>query len=359
MKDVVNHPIGDFIRTQIPDPTIAFIINGLISVMAILAVVFGSAPMLIWMERKVSAHMQARLGPMRVGPHGLLQTAADILKLLMKEILKPKGADTLIFWLAPLLPLTASFLVLVVIPFDHHMQVTDLDMGVLYVAAISGLGIVGILIGGWASNNKYSLLGSMRSGAQMVSYEISLALGLLFVVLISGETSLREIVFTQQGSILDWWIFKIPVLGFLGFTLFTISSIAELNRGPFDIAEAEQEITAGFHTEYTGMAFAIFFLAEYINMVVAGSLAATFFLGGFLAPLIGVPFIDNLLIMIPGYIWFGCKVLFMIFLFMWARWTFPRPRVDQLMGLEWKFLLPANLLLLVLGAFFLIMGWVL
>lgn len=336
-----------------------FLLTGIISVLGILAVAFGSAPMLIWMERKVSAHIQARLGPMRVGPHGLLQSAADIVKLVLKEVLVPRGADKLVFFLAPALPLTASFLILAIIPFDDHLQVTDPQLGVLYVIGISGLGILGILMGGWASNSKYSLLGAMRAGAQMLSYEISMALGILFVVMVSGETSLREIVLSQQGTLLDWWIFKIPLVGFIAFILFLISSVAELNRAPFDIAEAEQEITAGFHTEYSGMSFALFYLAEYINMIIASALGAIFFLGGFLAPTIGVESVDQILTAIPGFLWLGLKMVLIIFFYMWLRWTLPRPRVDQLMLLEWKFLLPLNILLLTLGACCVLMGWIL
>jgi len=271
----------------------------------------------------------------------------------------PNGADRIVFFLAPMLPLSASFLILTVIPFDHHMQVTDLHQGILFVIAISGLGTFGILIGGWGSNNKYSLLGSLRSGAQIISYEISLALIMLFIVLITGTASLREIVLSQQGTVLDWWIFKIPGLGLIAFILFLISSTAELNRAPFDIAEAEQELTAGFHTEYSGMCFALFFLAEYINLIVASALGATLFLGGFLAPQLGIAFLDAWFTFIPGFLWFGLKIFFLIFLYMVFRWTFPRPRVDQLMALEWKFLLPINLVLLLLGGLFVAKGWIL
>jgi len=236
------------------------------------------------------------------------------------------------------------------IPFDHNLQVANLSVGIPFIIAVNGFGILGILIGGWASNNKYSLLGSLRSGAQMISYEISFALVLLFVVMVSGSANLMEITQSQSGTILDWWIIKIPVLGFIAFIMFFISSTAELNRAPFDIAEAEQELTGGYHTEYNGTAFAMFYLAEYINLVTTSSLATTCFLGGFLPPLIGIESVDLLMMKVPGFIWFAAKVVFMISAYMVVRWTFVRPRVDQLMDFEWKFLLPANLLLLALGA---------
>ena len=350
MNPVISHPLGNFIREVIPFPEVSFLINSIISIIAICAVAIGTAPILIYMERKICAHIQCRLGPMRLGFHGTLQTIADVMKLLFKEVYAPKGADKFLFYLAPMISLTAPFLALTMIPFDHNLQVANLSVGIPFIIAVNGFGILGILIGGWASNNKYSLLGSLRSGAQMISYEISFALVLLFVVMVSGSANLMDITQSQSGTILDWWIFKIPVLGFIAFIMFFISSTAELNRAPFDIAEAEQELTGGYHTEYNGTAFAMFYLAEYINLVTTSSLATTCFLGGFYPPLIGIESIDTLLLKVPGFIWFAGKVFFMISAYMVVRWTFVRPRVDQLMDFEWKFLLPANLLLLALGA---------
>lgn len=352
--------IGDMIRTLIPNTTLAYLVNGVLAVLALLMIPFVLVPFLIYLERKVCARIQARVGPNRVGPFGLLQTIADVMKLLFKEILIPGGADKFTFLLATTLPLSSSFLILAIMPFDSNLQVTDLSMGVPFVIAISGLGILGLLIGGWGSNNKYSLLGSLRAGSQMISYEISLALIMLFIVLVSGTASLREIVLTQQGPFWhSWWIFKIPVLGLVVFILYLISSTAELNRGPFDIAEAEQELTAGPFTEYSGMAYAMFYLAEYINLVIAAGLAATLFLGGFLPPLIGVQSVDQILVKVPGVVWFALKDLFIIIVYMFFRWTFPRPRVDQLIAFEWKFMLPLNLIMLVLGAVFVSVGWIL
>ncbi|MEO7424072.1 MAG: NADH-quinone oxidoreductase subunit NuoH, partial [Fibrobacteria bacterium] len=345
-------------RSLLPAPWAA-IANGALAVALIAGLVTVVAIMLIWLERKVCAHFQARLGPTRVGPFGLLQPIADAIKLLMKENLRPRGVDKLAYMLAPLLPITGSFLVLAVMPFDHDLQVVDLSAGVVYVVAVSGLGILGILIGGWGSNNKYSLLGSMRSGAQLFSYELSMVLCMLLIVMASGTASLREIVLTQQGTVLDWWIFKLPVAGLLAFALFMISSTAELNRGPLDLSEAESELTGGFHTEYAGISFSMFFLAEFVNMFASAGLGATLFLGGFLAPRFGIPPLDWTLALLPGVVWFFLKVLALIFLYMWFRWTFPRLRIDHLLSLEWKFLLPASMANLLLAATLITFHWML
>jgi NADH-quinone oxidoreductase subunit H len=337
-----THPLGDFIREQLP-PVPAAIANGLIAVVSIAALVTVVAIALIWVERKVCARFQARRGPTRVGPFGLLQPVADALKLLMKENLRPKSVDVLAYYLAPLLPITGSFLVLAVIPFDSNLQVVDPEAGMVYLTAVSGLGILGVLIGGWGSNNKYSLLGSMRSGAQLFSYELSMVLCMLLVVMAAGTGSLRDIVLSQQGGVADWWIVKLPLAGLLAFVLFLVSSTAELNRGPLDLSEAESELTGGFHTEYAGMSFSMFFLAEFVNMFASAGLATTFFLGGFLPPFPGLGFI-------PGFVWFFLKTAAVIFLYMWFRWTFPRLRIDHLLALEWKFLLPVSLANLLLAA---------
>jgi NADH-quinone oxidoreductase subunit H len=354
----INHPVGDLIRSLLPAPWAA-LANGTLAVALIAGLVTVVAILLIWLERKVCAHFQARLGPTRVGPFGLLQPIADAIKLMMKENLQPRGVDKLAYLLAPLLPITGSFLVLAVMPFDHNLQVVDLNAGVVYVVAVSGLGILGILIGGWGSNNKYSLLGSMRSGAQLFSYELSMVLCMLLIVMASGTASLREIVLAQQGTVMDWWIFKLPVAGLLAFALFMISSTAELNRGPLDLSEAESELTGGFHTEYTGISFSMFFLAEFVNMFASAGLGATFFLGGFLAPRFGIPPLDWTLALLPGFVWFFLKVLALIFLYMWFRWTFPRLRIDHLLSLEWKFLLPASMANLLLAATLVTFHWML
>jgi len=324
-----------------------FLLKGFMGVLSI--VLFGTI-MMIWMERKVSARIQARLGPTRVGWNGLMQPVADLIKLALKEIITPRGADRFVFYLAPFLPITASCLMVAIIPFDYHMQVTDLNLGVLFLIGISGIGVFGVLMAGWASNNKYSLLGALRSGAQMISYEISFGLNILLIVMLSGSTSLRDIVLSQEGTILDWWIIKAPVIGVAGFIMYFISTTAELNRGPFDIAEAEQEITAGFHTEYSGMAFALFFMAEFVNMMIAALVGSILYLGGFLAPQFGFAPLDSIFSLVPGWTWLGIKAVFCIYIYMLLRWTFPRPRIDQLLALEWKVLLPINFTILLLAA---------
>ncbi len=346
-------------RDHFAEPWAAFTAHHLAAMVALSMLIIATPLLLVWVERKVSARIQARRGPNRVGPFGLLQTLADMIKLLCKEIIVPAGADKAVYFLAPLLPITASCLIVAVLPFDAHLQVTDLDAGALYAIGIAGMGVFGVLLAGWSSNNKFSLLGALRSGAQMVSYSISIALITLFIVMLAGSASLREIVLSQQGTVLDWWIFKAPLLGLASFAMYVVSSTAELNRGPFDIAEAEQELTAGFHTEYSGTAFAMFFMAEYLNMLIAASIGAIFFLGGFLAPQFGIPGLDPALAAVPGFLWFGLKVFFLIFIYMMLRWTLPRPRVDQLMMLEWKVLLPTNLAILLLGGFFVYRHWIL
>jgi NADH-quinone oxidoreductase subunit H len=352
-----NHPIGDFFRAHLSAPA-AFAVNAAIALALATAFVALTALFLVWVERKVCARMQVRLGPNRVGPFGIMQTLADGLKLFFKETFMPRQADTFVYWLAPLIPMTASFMVLCVLPFDHNIQIADPPGGVVYLTAFLGMGVFGVLLAGWASNNKYSLLGALRSGAQMISYEVSYVLCMLAIVMVSGTASTREIVLSQSGYIWDWWIFKLPVFGFTTFVIFMISSTAELNRAPFDIAEAESELTGGFHTEYSGISFAMFFLSEYANLFVAAGLGTTMFLGGFLPPQFGIGPLDFALNLIPGFFWFIAKVYFLIFIYMWLRWTFPRLRVDQLMSLEWKFLLPAALVNLVGGATMLSLGWI-
>ena len=307
---------------------IPFILNFLL-ICAKAAILLGflslSVMFLIWWERKVSAHIQSRLGPMIVGWHGCFQTIADTIKLLLKENIVCKEADKITFWLAPLVVFVASFLPFVAIPFGKNLIARDLNLGLLYIFAVSSLGIIGIFMAGWGSGNKYSLLGGMRTAAQIISYEIPLVLSILSIVMITGTLSMVKIIEAQRGM---WFIVYQPV----AFLTYFISAVAEVNRAPFDIAEAESELVAGFHTEYSGMKFAMFFLAEYTNMFVVSAIAATLFLGGWQGPLL------------PGVVWFLLKVYFLIFVMMWVRWTFPRLRVDQLMHFAWKFLLPVAFL---------------
>ncbi|MBA2422052.1 MAG: NADH-quinone oxidoreductase subunit NuoH [Chitinophagales bacterium] len=310
---------------------------------------------LIMMERKVSAYMQVRLGPNRVGPKGMFQTVADTLKLVVKEGLTPDGADKFLFNLAPFVVMITTMLILAPIAFAKGFQMWDINIGVLYITAISSISVIGILMAGWASNNKYSLLGAMRSGAQIVSYELSAGMSILCIVILSGSLQLSEIIASQQTG---WWIFKGHIPAVISFVILIIAITAETNRAPFDLAEAESELTAGFHTEYSGMKFALFFLAEYVNIFILCALAATLYLGGWMPLHIGQwKEFNQVMDYIPSSLWFFGKTFMLIFLIMWFRWTFPRLRIDQLLNLEWKYLLPISMVNLLLMTFIAIMGW--
>lgn len=309
----------------------------------------------VYMERKVSAFMQMRLGPNRVGFKGLLQSLADTIKLLMKEGFTPRAADMFLFNLAPFIVLCVAMLALAPLPFAKGFQIYDINIGVFYVSAVSSISVVGILMAGWASNNKYSLLGAMRSGAQIVSYELSAGLSVIVIVVLAGSMSLDDIVLSQQNG---WWIFKGHIPAVIAFLIFMIAGTAELNRAPFDMAEAESELTAGFHTEYTGMRFAMFFLAEYVNMFIVCGIGATLFLGGWMPFHIGTfETFNRIMDFIPSIIWFFGKTFFLVFVIMWFRWTFPRLRIDQLLTLEWKYLMPISLFNMILVALVVILGW--
>jgi NADH-quinone oxidoreductase subunit H len=317
----------------------------LISVVYLIGVVlflFVFALLAIWLERKVSAHLQDRLGPMMTGGwHGWSQTIADALKLILKEDIIPAAADRKLFKLAPYLVFIGSLAGFAVLPFASNLIGTDLNIGVYYVIAVTSLVVIGILMAGWASNNKWALYGAMRSAAQMVSYEVPVALSLLIPVMIAGTMSMQTIVANQTGWFWNWYVFQTFPFGLIAFVIYFWASLAEVNRTPFDIPEAESELVSGFHVEYSGMRFAVFFLAEYGNMFVVSAIAATVFLGGWHAPF---PF----LAFIPGPIWFIGKSLALVIVQMWLRWTLPRLRVDQLMHVCWKIFLPfsfANLLL--------------
>lgn len=310
---------------------------------------------LVYAERKVSAFFQQRLGPMRVGKWGTAQTLADVIKLLMKEPLMNKNADSFLFNLAPYIIMIAAFMAMAALPFAKGLHALDFDIGILYVSAVSSLGVIGILLAGWSSDNKYSLIGAMRSGAQIISYELSVGLSLLTIVVLTGSLQFSTIIESQANG---WWIFKGHIPAVIAFIIFLIASTAETNRGPFDLAEAESELTAGFHTEYSGLKFAFFFLAEFANMFIVSAIGATVFLGGWMPFHIGgwVGF-NNIMDYIPPIFWFFGKVSFIIFLMMWFRWTFPRLRIDQLLTLEWKYLLPVNLMNILIMAFLALMGW--
>jgi len=310
---------------------------------------------LVYAERKICARMQNRMGPNRVGPMGLFQTIADLIKLLLKELIYILNADNFLFNLAPFIVIVASIMAIGSIPFANGLQAIDLNIGVLYILAISSMGVIGILLAGWASNSKYSVIGAMRSGAQVISYELSVGLALLCIITYAGSMQFSEIIASQKDG---WWLFKGHIPAFIAFVIYLIAGTAETNRGPFDLAEAESELTAGFHTEYSGIKFAFFFLAEYMNMFIIAAIATTMFLGGWL------PFhlfkwegFNRVMDFIPPVFWFFGKTAFIIYVMMWFKWTFPRLRIDQLLALEWKYLLPINLMNLILIAFLTLMKW--
>jgi NADH-quinone oxidoreductase subunit H len=337
----------------------------LIAQITLIGVVFMalqiSAAVLVYMERKVAGFIQQRYGPYLVGPRGLLQPLADILKLIMKEELRPKSADTLLFYAAPVLSATAAFAAFAVVPFGADttffglldrpvsLAVADVNVGLLVIFAITSMGVYGIVLAGWASNSKYALLGGLRSSAQMISYELAYGLSFAAVIMLAGSLSLRGIVDQQAG----YWLGFIPkwyiVVQPLGFFIFLVAGVAETNRAPFDFPEAEQELVAGYHTEYSSMSFALFFLAEYVNMVTVSAVATDLFLGGWHGP-----FLPEWL----GWVWFLIKTFALLFFYIWMRWTLPRYRYDQLMEFGWKWLLPAAVINLLVTAFVVVyMGW--
>ena len=322
----------------VPEPLLAVILTIIIATV-ILLFISVLVMFLIWLERKVSAHMQDRLGPMRVGGwHGWAQSIADGVKLLFKEDIIPEQADRLVFALAPMVVFASAFAAFVVIPFSPRLIVSNLNIGILYLIAISSLVVIGIMMAGWSSNNKWALYGAIRSAAQIVSYEIPAGFALLTSVMLVGSLSMQDIAQAQAGGVHHWFIFHNP-FSFVAFFIYYCASLAEVNRTPFDIPEAESELVAGYHTEYSGMRFAIFFLAEYANMFAVSAIATTLFLGAWNGVL-PTP-------ILPPALVFILKCLFLIFIMMWLRWTLPRLRVDQLMYMSWKVLLPFSALCVV------------
>jgi NADH-quinone oxidoreductase subunit H len=339
------------------DAVINFVLIPLVKIGIIFGVLSLVIAYLTLLERKVIAFMQVRLGPMRVGYHGLLQPIADGLKLMLKEDIIPAQADRMVFMLAPVIALIPAFIVFAVIPFGASgtihipaftvpglgwtfsgtttgLFITDLNIGVLYVLSISSIGILGIILGGWASNSKYPLLGALRSAAQMVSYEVALGFSIMGVLMIAGSLSLVDIVNAQKTAG-TWFVFLQPV----GFLLFFVCGVAETNRAPFDLPEAESELVAGFHTEYSGFRFSLFFMAEYAAMIVVASMAVTLFWGGWLPPFPNVPAL-SFLYYVPSFLWFGGKVLIFLYMYLWFRASWPRYRYDQLMKVGWQYLMP-------------------
>lgn len=311
---------------------------------------------LIFMERKVCAYFQCRLGPMRVGPWGIFQVFADVVKMLIKEIFTVDKADKFLYYLAPLLVIIASVGTFSFLPWNKGAHILDFNVGIFLITAISSIGVLGVFIAGWGSNNKYSVVSAMRGAVQMISYEMSLGLCLVAAVILTGTMQISGIVEAQTGP-WRWLIVQGHVPAIIGFLSFLVAGNAEANRGPFDMAEAESELTAGYHTEYSGMGFGFYYLAEYLNLFVIAGIATAVFLGGW-APLnIGIEAFDNLMNLIPGFIWFFGKAFAVVWLLMWVRWTFPRLRIDQILKLEWKYLMPLSLLNLMLMTVCVALGW--
>ena len=309
-------------------------------------------------ERKVIGYMQVRRGPNRVGFFGfrlwgLGQPIADAVKLMFKEIIIPTNANKLLFLIAPMLTLGPALAAWAVFPFDEGVVLADINAGLLYVLALTSLAVYGVIIAGWASNSKYAFLGAMRSAAQMVAYEIAMGFALVGVLVAAGSLNLGEIVKAQDGSLLHWfWLPLLPL-----FVIYVISGVAETNRAPFDVAEGESEIVAGFHVDYSGMAFAAFFLAEYANMILISALAALMFMGGWLSQFQGIPVLETLFAWVPGFVWLVLKTFFFMFLFLWFRATFPRYRYDQIMRLGWKVFIPITIVWILVAAWMVVNQW--
>jgi len=329
-----------------------YLIWTLIKIIVITLPLITAVAFYTYFERKVIGAMQIRIGPNRVGPLGLIQPFADVFKLLFKEIILPAKANRFLFVLAPVITLAPAFAAWAVIPFNDFLVLADVDAGLLYVLALTSLGVYGVIIAGWASNSKYAFLGAMRSAAQTVSYEISMGFALVGVLILAGTLNLREIVLAQQGGIFDWyWLPLLPL-----FVIYMISGLAETNRAPFDVAEGESEIVAGFHVEYSGAAFAVFFLAEYANMILISGLTAILFAGGWLSPFQGVPLLGDTILGEGSILWFLAKMIVFMFMFLWYRATFPRYRYDQIMRLGWKVFIPITLVWVMIAALMTVLG---
>ncbi len=346
----ITKTIHDWLFSIMPEG-VATVTEWVIVAAAYLALFAVVGLYLVLLERKVAAWFQLRLGPNRVGPWGIFQTMADALKLVSKELTSNTKIDKFLYNLAPYFVILSSLIAIGVFPFSRQFQALDINIGIFFLFAISSIGVIGILLAGWSSNNKFSMIGAMRSGLQTISYELSVGLSMLTMVLLTGSLQLSEIIEVQRTG--GWLIIQGHIPAIIAFMIFMIAGTAETNRAPFDLVEAESELGAGFHTEYSGMKFAYFFLAEFINMFIIASIAVVLFFGGWLSPF----GITDDITWFPESIWFVIKVLGIIFLMMWFRWTFPRLRVDQLLTLEWKYLLPINLVNLVLMAIIIWLNW--
>ena len=339
--------LGDFLSILIECVLVGVL---LLAGYAVLAII------LIFMERKVCAYFQCRLGPMRVGPWGVFQVFADVLKMLIKEIFVVDKADKLLYFIAPFLVIIASVGTFSFLPWNNGAEVLNFNVGIFLLTAVSSIGVIGIFLAGWASNNKYSVVSAMRGAVQLISYEMSLGLCLITAVILTGTMQISGIVEAQTGP-WNWLIFKGHVPAIIAFFVFLVAGNAEANRGPFDLAEAESELTAGYHTEYSGMGFGFYYLAEYLNLFVVSGVATTVFLGGWAPVNIGIEGFDAVMNYIPGIVWFLGKTFVVVWLLMWVRWTFPRLRIDQILKLEWKYLMPLCLINLVLMTIIVAFGW--
>ena len=329
-----------------------YLIWTLIKILIITVPLITAVAFYTYFERKVIGSMQIRVGPNRVGPLGLIQPFADVFKLLLKEIILPTSSNRFLFLIAPIIALAPAFAAWAVVPFNDVLVLADVDAGLIYVLALTSLGVYGVIIAGWASNSKYAFLGAMRAAAQAVSYEIAMGFALVGVLILAGSMNLREIVLAQQGGIFDWyWLPLLPL-----FVIYMISGLAETNRAPFDVSEGESEIVAGFHVEYAGSAFAVFFLAEYANMILISGLTAILFAGGWLSPFEGVPVLGDTFLGEGSIFWFLAKTVVFMFMFLWYRATFPRYRYDQIMRLGWKVLIPITLVWVMLAALMTVLG---
>lgn len=336
----------DFIMSIIDWVTAQTVLYTVLKIVAIIVPLMLGVAYLTLAERKVIGFIQVRIGPNRVGPWGLLQPIADGLKLALKEVILPAKSNLYLFLVAPVLAIGPALAAWAVMPFDATMTLANIDAGLLYILAITSMGVYGIVIAGWASNSRYAFLGALRSAAQVVSYEIAMGFALVGVLIAAGSLNLGEIVLGQQGGILHWyWLPLFPL-----FIVYFISGIAETNRAPFDVSEGESEIVAGFHVEYSGMAFAVFFLAEYADMILISMLAAVMFMGGWLSPFQGIPGLESLFSWVPGIVWLLAKTAFFLLFYLWFRATFPRYRYDQIMRLGWKIFIPVTLVWLVVVA---------
>lgn len=309
----------------------------------------------IFYERKLCAWFQCRLGPMRVGPWGLLQVFADVIKILIKEIISIKNTDKFLFRLAPFIVIVSSMTMFACLPWGNGLQIIDYNIGIFFILAASSIGVLGILLAGWSSNNKYTLIGAMRSGAQMISYEVSLGLAIITIVLFAGTMNINELVWAQNDG---WFLFRGHIPAIIAFLIYIVAATAETNRGPFDLPEAEHELVAGYHTEYSGISYGFYYLAEYLNLFIVSGIASLMFLGGWMPFHVpGWDAFNNVMDYIPSIVWFLGKAFFISFVIIWFKWTFPRVRIDQLLAFEWKYLMPLSLINLVLMAVFVALGW--